>query len=765
MKRLLLLLALAFPVFAARTTVTGTLMLGNGAFCSGTLSISNPPFTSIDGFVAGGSFTSPINAATGSFSVSLEPGPYYTVTYVTAPSGCTPPVEFWSVPVSGTPVDVSVVRSVAPPPPLPNTIPLSYITQSAATTGQCATWNGTNWAPASSCGTGLTTLTIGTTTITSGTTTRILYDNAGVLGEYPIGSGVATALSLAVSGSGAICLATGSSCAGAGDVVGPASSTDNAIARFDSTTGKLIQNSVVTVSDAGNISTAGSLSAGVGSGNAGAIELTQGSAPSLGTTSVLLYAPASVTSYAFLFPAAAATGVLHATNAANIDTLSISSVVSADLNITTTTCTNQFLTALGATGLGTCTTDTLASAQHANQGTTTTLLHGNAGGNPSWTAVSLTADITGTLAAGNGGTGITSLGTGVATALGTAVSGTGAICLASGSACSGGATNIDVGTSTISSGTTTRILYDNGGLVGEYTLTGTGTVVAMATSPSFTTPALGTPTALVCTSCTGTATGLTSGITNALKSATTTVDVSAATAPTSGQVLTATAGTTATWQTPSGGSPSPYGYNFVAIVNANWTTIGAGGTRTNTTNNGPSGGPTIALASATGGSGSIYGVTATVAAGDFTRYAQFWPTSALAVDFTTVGFGVTDGTKSEYAQLIYISSSGTAIRSGKASALAAGTYAAANGDTNNLLLVGTAGGVWNTPVLLKINRTGTTYTGSYSVDGGANYITVFSDTTPYLTATSIIVLTDARGGANAGKLTLFSCSDGAGTAC
>ena len=38
-----------------------------------------------------------------------------------------------------------------------------------------------------------------------------------------------------------------------GDVVGPASATDNAIARYDSTTGKLIQNSVVTVSDTGAI--------------------------------------------------------------------------------------------------------------------------------------------------------------------------------------------------------------------------------------------------------------------------------------------------------------------------------------------------------------------------------------------------------------------------------------------------------------------------------------------------------------------------------
>jgi hypothetical protein len=37
-------------------------------------------------------------------------------------------------------------------------------------------------------------LTVGTTTITSGTSTRILYDNAGALGEYPIGSGIATFL-------------------------------------------------------------------------------------------------------------------------------------------------------------------------------------------------------------------------------------------------------------------------------------------------------------------------------------------------------------------------------------------------------------------------------------------------------------------------------------------------------------------------------------------------------------------------------------------
>jgi hypothetical protein len=45
--------------------------------------------------------------------------------------------------------------------------------------------------------------------------------------------------------------ATVSGGSGSGDVAGPASATDNAVARYDSTTGKLIQNSVVIVGDTG----------------------------------------------------------------------------------------------------------------------------------------------------------------------------------------------------------------------------------------------------------------------------------------------------------------------------------------------------------------------------------------------------------------------------------------------------------------------------------------------------------------------------------
>src|SRR3990167_7236969 len=81
-------------------------------------------------------------------------------------------------------------------------------------------------------------------------------------GDLAGGTGANTAARLAVgtNGQGLVAdsaEATGlkwSSAAGTGDVVGPASATDNAITRFDSTTGKLIQNSAITIDDTGAIS-------------------------------------------------------------------------------------------------------------------------------------------------------------------------------------------------------------------------------------------------------------------------------------------------------------------------------------------------------------------------------------------------------------------------------------------------------------------------------------------------------------------------------
>lgn len=86
------------------------------------------------------------------------------------------------------------------------------------------------------------------------------------------------------------------------------------------------------------------------------------------------------------------------------------------------------------------------------------------------------------------------------------------------------AASLTVGSSAIASGTTTRILYDNAGTLGEYTITGTGTVVAMAASPVFTAPTLGVATgtslALTGYAAFGTTLVTTQGTTTVLASAT-----------------------------------------------------------------------------------------------------------------------------------------------------------------------------------------------------------------------------------------------------
>jgi hypothetical protein len=70
--------------------------------------------------------------------------------------------------------------------------------------------------------------------------------------------------------SGADFVKVSTSTAGPGDVVGPASSTDNAFARFDSTTGKLLQNSTgATLNDTGAPSFTGAVNV-AGTSSAGA---------------------------------------------------------------------------------------------------------------------------------------------------------------------------------------------------------------------------------------------------------------------------------------------------------------------------------------------------------------------------------------------------------------------------------------------------------------------------------------------------------------
>jgi hypothetical protein len=113
------------------------------------------------------------------------------------------------------------------------------------TSGNVMTSDGTNWTSAASAGGNVsnsgtptadqlpiwvTATTIkGVTGVAGGTAGQVLKKNSSTDYDWAWAADVGGA--------------------GSGDVVGPASATDNAIARFDTTTGKLIQDSVITIAD------------------------------------------------------------------------------------------------------------------------------------------------------------------------------------------------------------------------------------------------------------------------------------------------------------------------------------------------------------------------------------------------------------------------------------------------------------------------------------------------------------------------------------
>jgi hypothetical protein len=113
--------------------------------------------------------------------------------------------------------------------------------------GDWAVFNGTAWqkvdnTDAVTSVNGLTgTVVLTTTNVAEGT--NLYYTDARARASVSAGTGISYN-----STTGVI---TNSSPSLGGDVVGPASSTDNAIARYDTTTGKLLQNSVVTIDDSG----------------------------------------------------------------------------------------------------------------------------------------------------------------------------------------------------------------------------------------------------------------------------------------------------------------------------------------------------------------------------------------------------------------------------------------------------------------------------------------------------------------------------------
>jgi hypothetical protein len=272
-----------------------------------------------------------------------------------------------------------------------------------------------------------------------------------------------------------------------GDVDGPSSATDNAVARFDGTTGKLIQNSVVTIADStGNMAGVGTLGVGAittsGALTYGGVTLNNavtGTGDMVLSTSPTLVTPALGTPSALV--GTNITGTAAGLTAGNVTT---------NANLT------GAITSTGnATLLGSFSSANLAGALTDETGTGSAVFATS----PTLVTPALGTPSSATLTNATGlpvSTGISGLGAGVATFL-----------------------------ATPSSANLAAAVTDE---------TGTGALV-FANSPTLVTPALGTPASGVVTNLTGTASiniNGTVGATTASTGAFTTVDGTIITAST-----------------------------------------------------------------------------------------------------------------------------------------------------------------------------------------------------------------------------------------
>jgi len=229
-----------------------------------------------------------------------------------------------------------------------------------------------------------------------------------------------------------------------------------------------------------------------------------------------------------------------------------------------------------------------------NQGTTTTLLHGNAAGNPTFSAVSLVNDVTGTLGASYGGTGLNAYAVGD-------------IIYASGATTFSKLSDIATGNALISGGVTTAPSWGKIGLTTH--VSGTLPIANGGTNGT------ATPTAGAIAYGTGSAIAYTA-------------------AGTTGQVLTSATAGTPTWSTPASGTVTA-----VSVVSAN----GLAGSS--------SGGATPALTLSTTITGLLKGNgTAISAASSGTDYAPATSGTSILYGNGAGGFSnVTIGTGVSFA--------------------------------------------------------------------------------------------------------------------
>lgn len=323
--------------------------------------------------------------------------------------------------------------------------------------------------------------------------------------------------------------------AGGGDVTGPALATDNAIARFDTTTGKLIQNSATVVDDSGNIGvgiTAPSAQFHARSATSAAASFEKTGA-NAGTFSIYndgfanIVGPGTSPNRRFAFY-----DQMGAGNGNNVATPAFTNFNDTNTGIYFPSNADEIAIATGGVQRVLVNTTNVTSTLDIivpDEVYDATAWNGSLEV-PTKNAVrdkveAMDTTIAAKVASVTAGTNTTVTGTATAPII-----------------------NAPTMTSTVGGAVPTPPNIATQFLNGQGVFSipaGSGTVTNVSSANADATVATQTTTPVI-----------TVVQTPALRSATTTVNVAAATAPTTGQVLTATSSTAATWQTPSGGGGS-----------------------------------------------------------------------------------------------------------------------------------------------------------------------------------------------------------------